>query len=102
MSNPQVVCGRLTGTGALINVSLGFIPDKVTLLNETSGRTVTWFVGQGAGKGVAAGTLVTTNGISAYAGDANTPPGFTIGTDAVNTNTNPISYDAIRSGPGAK
>lgn len=101
MSNPQVVVGKVTGTGAILNVALGFIPDKLTLLNETTGRTVTWFANQGAGKGVSAGTLITTNGVSAYAGTGAIPQGFTLGTDAVNGSGNIIDYEATRSGPGA-
>jgi len=40
MNTGQVACGFLRGTGAAINVELGWIPDFVTVINLTDGDKV--------------------------------------------------------------
>lgn len=105
--NPQIYIGQVTGTGAAIDIEIGFVPDHVEVMNATSGRRIDWFANMGAGKGLVDGPSVTTallssNGISAYAGSTAKGPGFTIGTDAVNTSTQVIYWKATRNGPGAK
>jgi hypothetical protein len=99
---PNTVDGAVTGTGAAINIEIGFIPDHVTLLNQTTGRTLSWYRTMPAGSGSVAGAIVATGGVSPYDGKPNNGFGFTIGTDAVNAAGQVIAYRAERSGPGAK
>jgi hypothetical protein len=81
--------GSFVGTGAAVNVSLGFSPVRVTVTNETDGdESWSWQTGMTAAhalKIAADGTQtrITSNGVSAYAG-TNTPgseaaKGFTVG-----------------------
>lgn len=91
--------GTFTGTGAAINVSLGWIPSYVKVYNnnDAGGKapTMEWFQGMAAASGLkglkvvdsgatgdASQAKVTVNGISEYAGSATAAPGFTIGADA--------------------
>lgn len=88
----EVTGGTYEGTGAAINIELGWIPDFVQVWNVEDGdATWTWFYGFGAGDAFATAnhdtaqqSLITSNGIDAYTGSA-TPgseaaPGFTVGT----------------------
>ncbi len=102
----NIKTGTVTGTGAAINVSLGFSPDHVIVINDTAGDRLEWFSNMTAGhayKRVAAGTgtKITANGISQFTGSATQQAGFTIGTDAVNTNAVTLRYVAYANGPGA-
>lgn len=79
--------GAITGTGAAINVPLGFTPTYVEIQNITSRDELKWFKTMAAASGVkrvAAGTgsLITANGVSPYVGTGEISPGFTIGADA--------------------
>ena len=92
--------GSITGTGAAINVSLGFAPTLVRIRNRTSRIRLEWDDDMTAGHGnkiVAAGTgtLITANGISPYAGTDTASVGFTIGTDSVNVNAELLFYEAF-------
>lgn len=87
----QMATGEITGTGADIDIPLGFNPTKVVVYNPNDAgavdATMTWIKGMADGtgfKGTATGTaLIDTLGITPYAGVAGaTPAGFTIGTDA--------------------
>jgi hypothetical protein len=96
--------GRITGTGAVINVELGFIPETVHIRNVTSRDELFWDEGMTNGHGfkrVAAGTgtAITSNGISPYVGALGTNArGFTIGTDAdINVSAEILHYTAISS-----
>jgi len=106
--NPQNVIGSVTGTGAALNIEIGFLPDYVKVLNQTTGRSVEWFRTQAAGAGVVGGTAAGAllgaggGGISPFSGSTTSGLGFTIGTDAVNAAGQTIAYVAERSGPGAK
>lgn len=103
MSNPQVVVGSFLGTGTAINVELGFVPNKITLINQTTGRTATWFSTMAAGSAAVSGAIVGTGLVSAYDGvAAGKGYGFTLGTDAINGSGNTIAYEATRTGPGGK
>ena len=82
--NPKI--GSYTGTGAAINVELGFVPLFLIVFNRTDGDLVgLWTPGLGAGKAVdiaAAAAANAANGFTAYAGAAGTASvGFTAGTD---------------------
>lgn len=100
----QIKTGTVTGTGAAINVPLGFNPTFVQVLNLTSAtlEQLEWFSGMAeasAIKTVAGGTRtkITTLGISTYAGSTTESSGFTIGADTdVNVAAEVIAYIAIR------
>jgi len=92
--------GSITGTGAAINVPLGFAPTLVRIRNRTSRDELTWDSAMTAGHGtkrVAAGTAtaITANGISPYAGTDIASVGFTIGTDTdINVTAELLFYEA--------
>lgn len=110
--------GTYTGTAALINVSLGFIPDYVRIINANDAGaldpSLEWFKGMGDGFGLKqlrivdnatttnkSQAIITSNGISAYAGDSTHAPGFTIGADADLNATGEVGYYiADRTGSG--
>lgn len=105
----QVKIGTVTGTGAAINVELGWIPDYVRIVNATDGDTIhEWFNGMGAGDAIkelsvtdngATGTvslaLITSNGIDAYTADDNND-GFTISA-AISESAKVLRYVAMRN-----
>lgn len=90
MFKGHVASGTVEGTGAAINISCGFTPSHVRVVNFDDPTTMEWFAGMGAAAGVKltdapALTKITSNGISTYAG-SDTPgseagKGFTIGAD---------------------
>lgn len=108
----NVEIGTYTGNGAAINIELGFIPDHVRVINVTDGNQIfDWFNGMTAGHAIRQQNVVdngttgnsslasiTSNGITALAGDRTTPrrPGFTVGT-ALSTDTKVYRYIASRS-----
>lgn len=123
----QLLVGTVTGSGAAINISLGFKPAAV-FLYTTVPTIGLWMKDQGAAKGMkvinhdtAQVVAVAANGITEYAGgqesyaashvvvDVNgvaltegdvSSPGFTIGTESgFNTNAKEIYYVALRAGP---
>lgn len=75
--------GTVTGTGAAINVPLGWTPDFVKVINITDADTIDeWVAGMTEGTSITTSAAVATratNGISLYAGDVSTAKGFTIG-----------------------
>ena len=86
-----------TSAIAAQKVSIGFVPSRVELFNYTNVSQHNWQKGMGNGyveQQVTAGdkTIVTTNGISEWAGDDNEGPGFIIGTDAEMTGTSEVAY----------
>lgn len=102
MFKGHMAMGSITGTGAVINVELGFTPQYVHIRNRTSRDELTWDDAMTAGHGtkrVAAGTAtaITSGGISPYAGSAGSAAvGFTLGTDAdINADTELLHYIAI-------
>ena len=117
MGNPQneVIIGAVAGTGSAINVSLGFKPRYVKVWNPNDAGSLfpmmEWFEGLTAAYGFKylkiadngatgnlSSTLVTSNGISQYAGVAGgATEGFTIGADAdINAAGETIWYMAVR------
>jgi hypothetical protein len=92
--------GTVAGTGAAINLVLGFKPKYVRLFNTTTAAQVEWMDGmaQAAGiKTVTAGTqtYITSGGVSDY-NSTQFGRGITIGADAaLNVNTNPIIWMAM-------
>ena len=97
----DVVCGKIIGSGAAINVPLGFAPRVVEIINVTNPSKHNWHSGMGDGYDLqetnGAMSLVTSAGISAYAGSASAAPGFTIGTNSVlNTAADVLYFKAFR------
>lgn len=105
MAKGQFAAGSVEGTGAAINVQLGFIPVYVKCYNHddagSAAPSVEWWTGMGAGHGLKNTTdtqaKITTGGISEYAGaDGTASKGFTIGTDsALNAAAETIFYVAF-------
>lgn len=97
-----VVTGKVDGTGAAINVSLGFVPSKVVIENVTNPSKHVWQKGMAAAsciQEITDGTksIVAADGISEYAGSNTAAPGFTIGADAVlNTAADVLYFTAFR------
>lgn len=103
--------GSYTGTGAAINIELGFVPDYVKVLNATDGDIMwEWWNGFGAGdalqqinvvdsgsSGANGMELITANGIDTYEpSDYSAKDGFTIGT-ALSESGKTFRYVAMRN-----
>ena len=107
---PSTVVGQVTGTGAAINVSIGFKPDYVKLVNRTTGAMLEYFRASGTAGGsrktITTGVVTVATGaasIADYGSSTTTGDGFTIPVDAqVNVAAQIIDYQAHRSGPGAQ
>ena len=109
---PSTVQGQTVGTGAPINIVLGYFPDYVKVVNRVTGAELTWMRTAGVAGGsvqistAGARTVVTgaANSIATYsaATGAVTGDGFTIPINAaVNIATNALDYFCSRSGPGS-
>lgn len=100
--NADHIVGKITGTGAALNVEIGFIPSRVEIINETNLAKFSWDSNMTDGyafKQITNGTLslITTGGISDYAGDDDDSAGFSLGTDAgLNANNDVIRFIAFR------
>lgn len=100
MANVKI--GTYTGTGAAINVSLGFTPGYILVWNATDGDNKwEWFNGLGTGDALQAVnsastqfSLITSNGIDLYAGSSTAAEGFTVGS-ALSESTKVFRYVAI-------
>lgn len=97
----EMKTGSYVGTGAAINIQLGWVPDRVEIINITDGDAVwIWHTAMGAGKAQAMGTLATlaSNGVTAYnPTDYSAKKGFTIGT-SLSESGKTFAYTASRSG----
>jgi len=111
----EFYAGSVAGTGAAINVSIGFKPDYVRAINYTNTAgavaSVEWFTGMTAahalkGLGVAdngtsgdeSAAFITSLGISQYDGTDALTEGFTIGADTdLNVSGDTILYIAMRN-----
>lgn len=89
MQGNYVAKGTVEGTAAAINISCGFVPRIVKVINIDGDCVMDWTDDMGAGLGyktigaTGVGALMATGGITAYAGsEAANSAGFTIGTDA--------------------
>ena len=109
MVQERFAVGKILGTAAAINVKCGFVPRRVEIQNytDTNFPKLTWYQGMAAASGwlektgttYIARTLITVDGISAYAGsDADSEgQGFTLGADAdMNGAADVIYYIAYR------
>lgn len=79
--------GSYTGTGASLNIEVGFIPDFLIVVNETDGDIMHfWFDGMAAGASTDIGAAVIANptgSISRFVGTpATVGQGFATGADA--------------------
>lgn len=110
--------GTVTGTGAAINVSLGWQPDYVKVMNIADAGNLDPIIEWTSDMPAAAGmkflrivdnattankshAYVTSNGITAYAGSASAGEGFTIGADAdLNATGEKIVWIAMRNQRG--
>lgn len=95
----NLAVGTVTGTGAAINISLGWIPDYVKVHNMDGDVFHEWYRGMDDGTAVKTTTAVAllgSNGISDYVGDSSNKPGFSIGTD-VSENLKVLRYVAMRN-----
>jgi hypothetical protein len=96
--------GTLDGTGAAINISIGWIPDLVVVQNweATDFARLEWYTGMAAASAIktvtSTKTAITTLGISTYAGTTTAKKGFTIGADTdVNVSGESITWCAWRN-----
>ena len=110
----EFATGVVEGTGAAINISLGFIPRYVKCYNADDAGALApvmeWFEGMTAGHGLkslktidsgstgnASQAAVTSDGISEYTGSTAAGEGFTIGADTdLNVTAETIHYVAYR------
>ncbi len=96
--------GVVTGTGAALNVSLGFIPDYVRIVTEDASGNAEWFEGMTEGTAIrgtggALAVVAAPNGIATYVGTATQPKGFTIGATLSQTGKR-LFYFASRTSSG--
>lgn len=104
MRENTVATGSVEGTGAAINVSIGFVPRYVKIYNYdddgSAAPSMEWFSGMTDAHGLKNTTdtqeKVTTGGISEYDGSSSASTGFSIGTDSdLNADGETIFYVAI-------
>jgi hypothetical protein len=102
----EVKVGTYEGTGAALNVELGWVPDYVRIVNVEDGdNTAEWFKGMTDGTSInvvttAGPVLNAADGVSDYAGDSTHSPGFSVGTDHSESGKT-YRFVAMRSGAGA-
>ena len=88
MSKGHFATGQITGTGAALNVLLGFVPTYVKIINQTDVGSLEWIGGMPAASGLKttdapSEAFITSDGISEYAGTIGADAaGFTLGADA--------------------
>lgn len=107
----EVADGFYTGTGAAINIELGWVPDYVKIINLTDGTEMfEWFNGatnnptiqsravtDNATTGNASMVRLTSNAVSAYSPtNLSNKPGFTVGT-AISTSAKQYGWIAHRN-----
>jgi|GEM_PF-6286607 len=98
------VSGKITVAtdAAANNVEIGFIPSFLIIVNYTNPSMHLYAHGMAAAYNVMIATaggmsVVTTGGITEYAGDNNHAPGFTYGTDGtLNTAADVLYFIAFR------
>lgn len=105
----NIVTGSVTGTGADIDITLGFIPSKVEVLNVTASDFcgMQWFStlpdAYGIKRLTSTWTKITSLGITPLGGAAGaTKLGFRIGADTdLNVAAEVMHWVAYRNGPGS-
>lgn len=101
MSTSAIKVGKVTGTGAAIEINLGWVPDYVRIVNLTDADvTDEWFAdGSAAGTSVSTGAAVaarSSNGITILNDGAK--KGFTIGS-GISESAKVLGYVALRNLP---
>lgn len=104
--NPNIRTGKVEGTGAAVDVVLGFVPDYVEVVNVEDGDAkYQWFKGMTDGHAIQSVnnaatqfSRITANGISELEGEDGA--GFTIGS-AISENGKDLYYLAVRNGVAA-
>lgn len=97
----EIFTGTTTGTGSAINISTGFTPAYVRVVNLVNGTAMEWWYGFASAqslKTLSTGAVsnAVVNGVSAYAGSSTAAKGFTIGADAnLNASGQPLYYIAV-------
>lgn len=99
---PTVHVGTYTGTGAALDLPIGFVPDYVRVCHITDGdESFEWFRGMTDGHAfqtvnhdTAQQSVITSNGVSAL--DGANGAGFTVGT-ALSTSAKVYRYVAVRN-----
>ena len=80
----SVLTGSVAATGVAINLSIGFVPEYVKVINVTDGLVIyEWFNTMADGTAIRTDLAVgpqAANGISKYLGTSALAPGFTLGT----------------------
>jgi hypothetical protein len=98
----NVKVGTYTGTGAAINIPIGWVPDFLIVFNYTDGDIVgLWANGMAAGTSLdiaAAAASNADNAVTAYAGSTSVAAGVTVGTDW-SENAKVMYYLAVRNLP---
>lgn len=104
----SIKVGTYTGNGAAQNISLGFQPDYVRIVNITAPAMDEWFDGLAAGTSITAATdlaaaavRASPGGVTVFTGSSTAGDGFTVGA-ALSVNASVYRYVAIESGPGAQ
>ena len=101
---PSTAVGTYTGTGAVVNVVLGFKPDFLLIVNITDGDIVHMgfrgLTAAGASVDIAAAVAANAADALTLTYEGTTGEGFSVGTDA-SESAKVYGYLAIRSGPGA-
>lgn len=107
----NIVTGSQDGTGAAIDIELGFIPSKVEVVNTESAtmEELVWYSAMANASaiktvtGTVARTKITSNGITPLGGaSGDAVLGFRIGADAdVNVAGETLQWIAYRMGPGS-
>lgn len=107
MSNANIIFGSQDGTGANIDIELGFLPTSVKVVNLESAtlEQLEWYEGMAAASAIktvsptGARTKITTLGISSL---SDTFLGFRIGADAdVNVAGETLIWEVHRNGMGS-
>lgn len=105
----EIKTGTYEGTGAAVTLELGFVPDYIEVINTEDGDEVfKWWNGLTAAHAIkianhdtAQVSRITSNGVTANAGDEDTSAGVTLGT-ALSEDGKTYHYVAVRSGAGAQ
>lgn len=95
----NVIIGTVEGTGSALNVSMGFQPSYVHLMNIDGNAELHQVLAEAKAQKRTAATFSnpTSNIISAFTGSSTAGEGFTIGADAdINVSGETIKYVAVR------
>ena len=96
----EIKFGSYTGTGAAINIELGWEPDAVFIVNATD-KDAAWLwtssMTDAHAANLATGAALTSNGVTPYdAADFTNPLGFTVGS-TLSESAKVHDYIAIRT-----